>query len=95
MIKLIVKFIGTIFDFAAFLFVLAGAIIGWQDGAASGSEFIMAVFGAFLGFIAAAVILGLPMIVLRINENLEEINKAVLKINAKIDTPTITTVDEK
>lgn len=95
MTKLIVKLISYIFDLAASLFVIAGALYGWELGAQERYPFIAAVIGALAGFIAAAVVLGIPMIALRMNENLEEINKEILKINNNIATKIVNVTDEK
>ena len=95
MTKLIVNFISYIFDSVAFLFVLAGALYGWELGAQERYPFIAAVIGALAGFITAAVVLGIPMIALRMNENLEEIKKEILKINNNIAAKTVNFTDEK
>ena len=88
MAKLIVWFITTTFEIIALLFLVAGAVLGWIYGVDQNQEiaikFLLAILGVGVGFLAAALVLGIPLLVLRINQNLEEINTQIRAINQKM-----------
>jgi hypothetical protein len=78
MITAIVKFLEAILSIAAALIVIGFAIAAFGAAYSNGSGGLLALIagalGSFVGFIAAAIILGIPMLLLKINRNLESIN---------------------
>ena len=69
MVDIIVKFLEAILTIAAALIVVVFFIVGLHLG----GNFLFATLGLLFGFIVAAVLLGIPILLLRINQNLEAI----------------------
>lgn len=76
MTDLILRFMNTIIGFAAGAFVIGGGLCGMLY-VLDEDPWLMIFYvplGLIIGLIAATIILGIPLLVLRINQNLEEIN---------------------
>jgi uncharacterized membrane protein YgaE (UPF0421/DUF939 family) len=86
MSKFITAFITFVLEAAAFLCVLAGGVLGFGYGEPQEMEFFYAAVGAGLGFVFAAVAFGVPLVILRINQNLEEMNRTLVAIKGRLDT---------
>ena len=96
--KYIVRFIGGIVEVMATLAVFAGVVAGGVSGAAFANgdgaalavvilvTVVAAMLGGLLGFLVAAVIFGVPMLFLRMNENLEQIDRTLRSFDgARVD----------
>lgn len=77
MAKIIVRFITVVLELAAVLFLIGGGVVGLSY-AIEYDELELAIItvplGVLAGFIVATIVLGVPLLILRINQNLEEIN---------------------
>lgn len=85
MAKLIVRFMTVVFELAAILFVIGGGVVGFgysmkEDSLDIASSIVTVPVGIIGGFIAATIVLGIPLLILRINQNLEEINESLKEI---------------
>ena len=96
MITAIVKFLEAILSIAAALIVIGFAIVAFGAAYSNGSGGLLALIagalGSLAGFIAAAIILGIPMLLLKINRNLESINSKLATPYAL--TPTVSARSE-
>lgn len=89
MAKLIVRFMTTALELAAVLFLIGGGFVGLVYPLREGSQDIfLAIFtvplGVAGGFIIAAIVLGIPLLVLRMNQNLEEINESLKRMSPQM-----------
>jgi hypothetical protein len=86
MITLIVRFLELILTiFAALtigILLLAGMHIGRTWGIGVAGSFIGASLGAICGLFLVTVVLGVPVLLLRINENLEHIRSELSRRNS-------------
>ena len=79
MSKIIIRFLNFVLELSAVLIVIGGGLsVVFYKGYYSVPD-IMLFFpiGAIAGFIIATIILGIPLLLLRINQNLEEINESL------------------
>jgi ABC-type sulfate transport system permease component len=86
MAKLIVHFMTVVLELAAILFVIGGGVAGLgysinEDNLDIASAFITVPLGVAGGFIVATIVLGIPLLILRINQNLEDISETLDEIN--------------
>lgn len=75
--KLIVRFMEFIIELIAFLLMLGGGVLGVIYGMGLDDGLLIILFGSlgvFLGLIIATIVLGVPLLAMKINQNLEEIN---------------------
>jgi hypothetical protein len=75
MIGSIISVLQSLLSLLAGLTTIAFAVIGYSLGARADSEILGTVLGAILGFILASVVLAIPALLLRINQNLEQIRE--------------------
>jgi len=85
MAKLIVSFITSILELAAILFLIAGGVAGHEYAINHNREmmFISVFVGIAIGFLTAAIVLGIPLMIVRMNQNLEQINATLNAIKDK------------
>lgn len=76
MTDLIIRFMNTIIGFAAGAFVIGGGLCGMLYVLDKDPWLIIFYLplGVIVGLFAVTIILGIPLLALRINQNLEEIN---------------------
>ena len=78
MINIVVKFLEAILSLAAVLIVGGFGIAGFAVSYSKSSDVVLAIIvaglGLVVGFVVAATTLGIPMLLLQINRNLESIN---------------------
>ena len=91
MAKLIIRFMNFVIGFWAGLFMICGGVGGLLY-ALDDDPWLMMIYiplGLIAGFISATIVLGIPLLALRINQNLEEINSNIknLQVNTRKDIP--------
>ena len=73
MSKLITNFFEAILNIAAFMIIVACFIAGMTLGSGGANSFIIGAVGAVVGLFISAIFLGVPLLLFRINKNLEMI----------------------
>lgn len=73
MSTLITRFFEAILDVSAFIIIVACFLGGMAVGTAGTNRLAIGIVGAVIGLFASAIVLGIPMLLFRINRNLEAI----------------------
>ncbi|MBS0212237.1 MAG: hypothetical protein JSR26_03525 [Proteobacteria bacterium] len=88
--KLIVRFMGFIYELSALAIIGLSADFAFnyasQAGADSMMQWIAAAIGCLCGLLVAAIVLGMPILLLRINQNLDELNTNMRKVRERVDS---------
>jgi hypothetical protein len=89
MFKLIIGIMKFIIELAAAALILGCGTWTFNYASAGGldtlNQWIYAAGGGLVGLFAATAFLGMPILLLQINENLGELNATVLKIRERVD----------
>lgn len=90
MSKLITNFFEAILNISALIIIVACFFAGMAIGGGGSNRFIIGAVGAVVGLFLSAILLGIPMLLFRINKNLEAI-QAMLAPSALVpgDRPQI------
>lgn len=86
MAKLIVRFMAVVLELATVLFLIGGGVAGVGYAIKDNDlepwlALITIPLGVAGGFVVATILLGIPLLILRINQNLEEINQSLKEMN--------------
>lgn len=86
MAKLIVRFMTIVLELAAIFFTIGGGTLGLgyaisEPDLNPALVVISFPLGIAGGFIVSTIVLGIPLLILRINQNLEEIDKSLKELN--------------
>lgn len=92
MTKLMVTFLTFILEGAAIIFLVVGGYGGYvfaieNNPESIGSMLIYSSIGVVIGFMIATITLGVLSIILRINQNLEDISATLNEINRNLEAP--------
>jgi hypothetical protein len=89
MFKLIIGIMKFILELAAAALILSCGKLAFNYASAGGldtlNQWIYAAGGGLVGLFAATAFLGMPILLLQINENLTELNATVRKIRERVD----------
>lgn len=99
MAKLIVRFMTVVLELATVLFLIGGGVVGFGYAIKDNDlEPLLALItiplGVTGGFVVATILLGIPLLILRINQNLEEINQSLKEMNPALTDSKQTSTQE-
>jgi len=87
-LKYIAEWLEFVLTVAALLIVASVAVITYFFAAESGAGVLLAglagFFGIFLGFMVASVILGIPIVLVRINSNIEDTKQILSTLSIQL-----------
>jgi heme A synthase len=76
--KVMVQFLAYLVEIIAILFLIAGAVVAGTLAIQNQLDWLLTVLcvalGLIAGFVSSAIVLSVPLLALRMNQNLEEMN---------------------